>query len=144
MSLLSLVIVFAWQYIGFNTVLFVAGLQSMDEAVYEAATLDGANAWHKFRYITLPALRPTTFFVVASTGILALQLFGEAIVLFPPIGAGPQNSTLTPVVYLYDQGFRQFSQGYASAVAWVLFLLIFIFTFVQFRGQRDEAGQVGV
>ncbi|MEE8601538.1 carbohydrate ABC transporter permease [Euzebya tangerina] len=143
-SLLSLVIVFAWQYIGFNTVLFLAGLQGLDGTVYEAATLDGANAWQKFRYLTLPALRPTTFFVVASTGILALQLFGEAIVLFPPIGAGPQNSTLTPVVYLYDQGFRQFSQGYASAVAWVLFALIFAFTFVQFRRQRDEATEGGV
>ncbi len=104
--------------------------------------LDGANWWQRFRNITLPSLRPTTFFVVASTGILTLQLFGENVVLFPtttPIGGGPQNSTLTPVVYLYEQGFRRFSFGYASAVAWVLFVLIFAFTLVQFRRQRAEA-----
>jgi ABC-type sugar transport system permease subunit len=142
LALISLVIVFAWQYVGFNTVLFLAGLQSIDPTLHEAAMIDGASRWQRFRFITIPQLAPTTFFVVASTGILALQLFGEAVVLFPsftPIGAGPQNSTLTPVVYLYDQGFRRFAQGYASAVAWVLFLLIFAFTFVQFRRQRAEA-----
>ncbi|MFT5222190.1 MAG: ABC-type sugar transport system permease subunit, partial [Glaciecola sp.] len=83
------------------------------------------------------------FFVGASTGILALQLFGESVVLFPtttPAGAGPGNATLTPVVYLYEQGFRRFSQGYASAVAWILFALIFAFTFLQFQRQREQVG----
>ena len=141
LALITLVIVFSWQYVGFNTVLFLAGLQSIDPTLTEAARIDGANRWQRFRFITLPQLAPTTFFVVASTGILALQLFGEAVVLFPtytPVGSGPQGSTLTPVVYLYDQGFRRFAQGYASAVAWVLFLLIFAFTFVQFRRQRAD------
>jgi ABC-type sugar transport system permease subunit len=142
-ALFSLVIVFAWQYLGYNAVLFLAGLQGVDRTLHEAAMLDGANRWQRFRNITLPALRPTTFFVVASMGIFTLQLFSENVVLFPtttPIGAGPQNSTLTPVVYLYEQGFRRFAFGYASAVAWVLFLVIFAFTFVQFRRQRDEVG----
>jgi ABC-type sugar transport system permease subunit len=141
-ALFSLVIVFSWMFIGYNAVLFLAGLQGVDNTLYEAAMLDGANWWQRFRNITLPSLRPTTFFVVASTGILTLQLFGENVVLFPtttPIGGGPQNSTLTPVVYLYEQGFRRFSFGYASAVAWVLFVLIFAFTLVQFRRQRAEA-----
>jgi ABC-type sugar transport system permease subunit len=141
-ALFSLVIVFSWMFIGYNAVLFLAGLQGVDNSLYEAAMLDGANRWQRFRNITLPSLRPTTFFVVASTGILTLQLFGENVVLFPtttPIGAGPQNSTLTPVVYLYEQGFRRFAFGYASAVAWVLFLLIFAFTLVQFRRQREQA-----
>jgi len=141
-ALFSLVIVFSWMFIGYNAVLFLAGLQGVDGTLYEAAMLDGANRWQRFRNITLPSLRPTTFFVVASTGILTLQLFGENVVLFPtttPIGAGPQNSTLTPVVYLYEQGFRRFAFGYASAVAWVLFLLIFAFTLVQFRRQREQA-----
>lgn len=141
-ALFSLVIVFSWMFIGYNAVLFLAGLQGVDSTLYEAAMLDGANRWQRFRHITLPSLRPTTFFVVASTGILTLQLFGENVVLFPtttPIGAGPQNSTLTPVVYLYEQGFRRFAFGYASAVAWVLFLLIFAFTLVQFRRQREQA-----
>ncbi len=141
-ALYSLVIVFAWQYLGFNAVLFLAGLQGIQRDLYEAAAIDGAGWWARFRHITLPQLAPTTFFVVATTGILTLQLFGEAVVLFPtnqPIGSGPANSTITPVVYLYDQGFRRFSQGYASAVAWVLFALIFVFTYLQFRRQRDEA-----
>jgi ABC-type sugar transport system permease subunit len=140
-ALYSLVIVFAWQYVGLNTVLFLAGLQGVPADLYEAAHLDGANRWQRFRNITLPMLKPTTFFVVATTGILALQLFSENVLLFgrtTPIGAGPSNSTLTPVVYLYEQGFRRFAQGYASAVAWVLFLLIFAFTFVQFQRQRAE------
>ncbi|MEO2106051.1 MAG: sugar ABC transporter permease, partial [Actinomycetota bacterium] len=78
LALISLVIVFSWQYVGFNTVLFLAGLQSIDPTLTEAARIDGANRWQRFRFITLPQLAPTTFFVVASTGILALQLFGEA------------------------------------------------------------------
>lgn len=142
-ALYSLVIVFAWQYVGFNTVLFLAGLQGIQTELYEAAALDGAGWWQRFRHITLPQLAPTTFFVVSTTVILTLQLFGEAVVLFPsnqPIGSGPANATITPVVYLYDQGFRRFSQGYASSVAWVLFALIFLFTYVQFRRQRGEAG----
>lgn len=142
-ALFSLVIVFSWQYLGYNAVLFLAGLQGVDHTLHEAAMLDGANRWQRFRNITLPALRPTTFFVVASMGIFTLQLFSENVVLFPtttPIGAGPQNSTLTPVVYLYEQGFRRFAFGYASAVAWALFIVIFAFTFVQFRRQRDEVG----
>ncbi len=141
-ALFSLVIVFSWMFIGYNAVLFLAGLQGIDNTLHEAARIDGANRWQRFRHITLPSLRPTTFFVVASTGILTLQLFGENVVLFPtttPIGAGPQNSTLTPVVYLYEQGFRRFQFGYASAVAWVLFVLIFVFTLVQFRRQRKQA-----
>lgn len=145
-ALFSLVIVFAWQYVGFNTVLFLAGLQGVDSTLHEAAMIDGANRWQRFRNVTLPQLAPTTFFVVAQTGIMALQLFGENVVLFPtttPAGAGPVNSTMTPVVYLYEMGFRRFSQGYASAVAWLLFLLIFAFTFVQFRRQREATESSG-
>ena len=140
-ALFSLVIVFVWQYIGYNAILFLAGLQSIPGDLYEAAHLDGANAWQRFRNITLPQLAPTTFFVVATTGILALQLFSEAVILFAnftPPGAGPNNATLTPVGYLYQEGFQRFSQGYASAVAWVLFALIFAFTFIQFQRQRAE------
>lgn len=140
-ALFSLAIVFSWMFVGYNAVLFLAGLQSIDQTLHEAAILDGANRWQRFRHITVPELRPTTLFVVASTGILTMQLFAENVVLFPattPIGAGPQNSTLTPVVYLWDQGFRRFAFGYASAVAWVLFVLIFVFTLIQFRRQRAK------
>ena len=141
-ALFSLVIVFAWQYVGYNAVLFLAGLQGVAAELYEAAQIDGATRWQRFRNITLPQLAPTTFFVVATTGILALQLFSEAVILFSnftPPGAGPDNATLTPVGYLYQQGFQRFAQGYASSVAWVLFLFIFAFTFIQFQRQRADA-----
>jgi ABC-type sugar transport system permease subunit len=141
-ALFSMVIIFVYQYLGFSTVLFLAGLQGVSADLYEAAMLDGANRWQRFRNITLPQLAPTTFFVVATTGINALQLFAEPVVLFSnftPPGSGPNNAALTPVGYLYQQGFQRFAQGYASAVAWVLFLLIFAFTFVQFQRQRAQA-----
>lgn len=135
-ALLSIVIVFAWMTFGFNTVLFLAGLQGIPNDLMEAAQLDGATAWNRFRHITVPLLRPTTFFVVTITMIQATQLFDIVFVLMIP-PEGPNNSTLTPVLYLYQQGFQQFSQGYASAVAWVLFVLIFGLTLLQFRRNRS-------
>ena len=139
-ALMSVMIVFAWQTIGFNTVLFLAGMQSVPGSLYEAAEIDGANAWNKFRKITIPMLKPTTVFVVATTTILALQLFNEPFILnapqLPPNGVN--NSTLTPVIYLYQNAFERFNQGYASAIAWVLFILIFGITLFYFRRQGDE------
>jgi ABC-type sugar transport system permease subunit len=107
--------------------------------LYEAATVDGAGRWARFRHVTLPLLAPTTFFVVTTTTILALQLFEQVFILMNP-PEGPNNSTVTVVSYLYRSGFQNFRQGYASAIAWVLFLLIFIFTFFQFRSQRADSG----
>ena len=139
-ALLSVIIVFAWQTIGFNTVLFLAGMQSIGGDLYQAAAIDGAGPWTQFRKITVPLLRPTTVFVVATTTILALQLFNEPFILnapqLPP--NGPNNATLTPVIYLYQNAFERFNQGYASAIAWVLFLLIFAITLFYFRRQGDE------
>ena len=140
-ALLSIGIVFAWMTFGFNTVLFLAGLQGIPNDLMEAAQLDGATTWERFRYITVPLLRPTTFFVVTMTMIQATQLFDIVFILMVP-PEGPNNSTLTPVLYLYQQGFQQFSQGYASAVAWVLFILIFGLTLLQFR--RNQAAEEGM
>lgn len=140
-ALLAIGIVFAWMTFGFNTVLFLAGLQGIPNDLMEAAQLDGATTWERFRYITVPLLRPTTFFVVTMTMIQATQLFDIVFVLMVP-PEGPNNSTLTPVLYLYQQGFQQFSQGYASAVAWVLFILIFGLTLLQFR--RNQAAEEGM
>jgi ABC-type sugar transport system permease subunit len=132
-------VVFAWTTVGFNSVLFLAGLQGVPADLYEAATIDGANRWQRFRNITLPSVSATTFFVVATTTILAMQLFTEPFVLKGLDPGGPNNATLTPVMYLYESGFQNFEFGYASAIAWVLFGLIFIFTIVQYRRQRAEA-----
>ncbi|HMQ30664.1 MAG TPA: sugar ABC transporter permease [Chloroflexaceae bacterium] len=132
----SIIIMAAWQLLGFNTILFLAGLQGVPGEVYEAATIDGASTWQRFRYMTLPLLAPTTFFVVTTTLIATLQVFSEPFVMTPPPGGGPNNSTMTAVLYLYQLGFNRFAQGYAAAVAWVVFLFIFAVTIVQFRLQR--------
>lgn len=138
-ALVSIVIVFSWMTFGFNTVLYLAGHQAIPKDLYEAAELDGANAWQRFKRITVPQLRNTTFYVVATTSILAMQLFDVVWVLTNPPGS-PDNATQTPVLHLYNKGFQESQQGYASAVAWVLFVFIFGLTVVQFRRQQETAG----
>ncbi len=135
--LISIVFLAAWQLIGFNTVLFLAGLQGVPTILYEAAYVDGAGRWQQFRHVTLPLLAPTTFFVMVTTIITGLQVFNEPYALIPqrPI---PLPAT-TSVYYLYRTGFFNFEFGYASAVAWLLFALIFVITLVQFRFSRAGA-----
>ncbi|MBC7879617.1 MAG: ABC transporter permease subunit [Anaerolineales bacterium] len=137
-ALLAVVIIAAWQTMGFNTVLFLAGLQNIPRELYEAATVDGAGAWDKFWRITLPMLAPTTFYVVSTTTIQAMQVFEQVFILMNP-PEGPNNSTITLVLYLYRNGFQNFQQGYASAIAWVLFIVIFGLTLVQFQRQRRSS-----
>jgi ABC-type sugar transport system permease subunit len=138
-ALVSVVIVFAWMTFGFNTVLYLAGHQAIPGDLYEAAELDGANAWRRFTRITIPQLRNTTFYVVATTSILAMQLFDIVWILTDPPGS-PDNATQTPVLHLYFKGFQESQQGYASAVAWVLFVLIMGLTIIQFQRQNEQAG----
>ena len=143
-ALLSMVIVFAWMSFGFNTVLYLAGHQAIPKELYEAAEIDGANTWQVFRRITVPQLRNTTFYVVITTSILALQLFDIVWILARPVAGGPNFATQTPVLTLYQEAFTNNRQGYASALAWVLFIIIFSFTSFQFRRQRSEASAGGV
>jgi ABC-type sugar transport system permease subunit len=137
-ALISIIIMASWQMVGYNTVLFLAGLQNIPGELYEAATVDGAGSWAKFRRVTIPLLAPTTFFVLTTTVIRAMQVFEEIFVLMGQYPAGPNNSTLSIVLYLYQKGFQRFEQGYASAIAWVLFLLIFGATLFQFQRQRTS------
>ncbi|MBL8063963.1 MAG: sugar ABC transporter permease [Anaerolineales bacterium] len=137
-ALLAIIIIAAWQTMGFNTVLFLAGLQNIPGELYEAATVDGAGAWNKFWGITLPMLAPTTFYVVSTTTIQAMQVFEQVFILMNP-AEGPNNSTITLVLYLYRSGFQNFQQGYASAIAWVLFIVIFGLTLIQFQRQRRSS-----
>jgi ABC-type sugar transport system permease subunit len=137
-ALLAVIIIAAWQTMGFNTVLFLAGLQNIPGELYEAATVDGAGTWDKFWRITLPMLAPTTFYVVTTTTIQAMQVFEQVFILMNP-PEGPNNSTLTLVLYLYRSGFQNFKQGYASAIAWVLFIVIFGLTLIQFQRQRKSS-----
>ena len=140
-ALIAVVIMAAWQMLGFNTVLFLAGLQTIPGVLYEAALVDGASSWQKFWRITLPLLAPTTFFVLTTTLIRAMQVFEEIFILMGQYPAGPGNSTLTMVLYLYQKGFQRFEQGYASAIAWVLFALIFGITLIQFQRQRASGAE---
>lgn len=143
-ALLAMVIVFAWMNFGFNTVLYLAGHQAIPKDLYEAAEIDGARTWKIFRRITVPQLRNTTFYVLITTSILALQLFDIVWILSTPQPGGPDNATMTPVIALYNEAFRDNNRGYASALAWVLFIIIFGFTFAQFRRDRDAATPGGV
>jgi len=136
-ALLAIIIISAWQTMGFNTVLFLAGLQNIPGELYEAATVDGAGAWRKFWDITLPLLAPSTFYVLTTTSISAMQVFEQVFILMNP-PEGPNNATITLVLYLYRSGFQNFKQGYASAIAWVLFIVIFGITLLQFQRQRKS------
>ena len=137
LALLSLIITAAWRNIGYFAIIFLAGLQGIDTMYYEAAKIDGADAWACFWRITLPLLRPTILFVVVMSVILSFQVFALVYVM---TGGGPAGSTSVIVFYLYQQAFTYFRMGYASAVGYVLFVIIFILTLMQFKlfGKRVE------
>lgn len=118
---------------GTNMLLYLAGLQSIPTQVQEAARIDGANAWQVFWRVTLPLLTPTIFFNVVLNMIGSFQVFTQAFVL---TNGGPNNATLTMVLLIYRKAFQNFSFGYASAIAWVLFLIILAFTLVVFRSSN--------
>lgn len=134
-ALFAIAIMVVWQTVGFNTVLFLAGLQNIPKSLYEASTIDGAGPVTRFFRITIPMLAPTTFFVVVTSTIQSLQLF-EQVYIATSNPETINNATLSVVFYLYQNGFERFKQGYASATAWVLFLLIFAVTIVQYRRQK--------
>lgn len=131
----SIIVMAAWRNLGFAMVVFLAGLQTIPRSLYEAASIDGAGRWTAFRHVTLPLLRPTTLFIVVITTIGYLQLFEEPFVM---TNGGPLDKTLSISMYMYREGFRFFHQGYAAAIAWVLFLLVAVVAFVQFRVLRSE------
>lgn len=121
-SMLSITIVGIWKNVGFNMVVFLAGLQSIPEHLYEAAKIDGANRFQRFWYITLPQLKPTLFFVLVITIIGSFRLFTPVFVM---TDGGPLASSHTIVYYFYDVAFKQFNMGYGSAMAVFLFAVVF-------------------
>lgn len=131
----SLIVMSAWRNMGYLVVIFLAGLQTVPKEMHEAASIDGAGAWNRFRYITVPILRPTLLFGGVVTMIGYLQFFEEPFVMTQ---GGPLDRTLSAAYYTYNQfGFGNYS--YAAAMSYVLFVVIAIVTFVQFRllGNRD-------
>lgn len=132
----SIIAMAVWRNLGFAMIVFLAGLQTIPSSLYEAAAIDGAGRMQGFRYITLPMLRPTVLFMTVITTIGYLQLFEEPFVL---TGGGPLDATLSITMYMYQQGFTFFRQGYASAIAYVLFVIVAIVAFLQFKFLRSDA-----
>jgi multiple sugar transport system permease protein len=132
-AMFSILLLSIWQGVGFQMVIYLAGLQEIPEELYEAAALDGANGWQRFRYITLPGLRNTTLFVAISTTILAFKLFVQVDVMTFGQG-GPELSTITPILHMVNEGFREAQNvGYASAIAVVFVLIVLGISLVQRR-----------
>lgn len=129
----SLVTIDLWTAVGgTRMVIFLAGLQGIPRELYEAAAIDGAGAWRRFRHVTLPMLTPTIFFVTVLTVIFALRVFTSAYIA---TGGGPAYATWFYTFHLFKQAFQFFSMGYASALGWILMVVLLAFTFVQFRLQ---------
>lgn len=125
----SVVLVAVWKNVGFNVLLFLAGLQSVPEQLYDAARVDGARPWQQLRYITLPMLAPVTLFLSVINSINAFQLFAEPLIL---TDGGPGDASRTLVLYLYETAFTSFDLGYASTLALVLFVLLLVLGGLQF------------
>jgi ABC-type sugar transport system permease subunit len=118
--------VIAWQYFGFNMLIFIAGLQSISPEVYEAAEVDGASRVQIATKITLPLLKPVFMFTFITSVIGGLQLFDAPLML----GNGPENSTMTMVMYLFETAFKNFNYSYGAAIAYAIFVIIMFFSLI--------------
>ncbi len=130
LAVVSIVAMSVWKGLGYNVIIFLAGLQNVPEELHEAALMDGANAWQRFWNVTWPLLSPTTYFVLLMTTISSFQVFAQIFMLY---AGNATDSSRVVVYYLYEKGFQTFEFGYATAMAYVLFLVIFTFTCLQRR-----------
>lgn len=135
----AIILMAVWKNFGFNMVIFIAGLQSISDRLYEAAAIDGAGSWQQFRYVTSPALAPTFLFVTVMTVIGYCQLFAEPYVMTQ---GGPAHSTLSIVLLMYEQGFRWWNLGYAAAIAFTLFAIVLTLTALTIRARAFGARAV--
>ncbi len=131
----SVVLVTLWWRVGFNMLIYLAGLQGIGQDVYEAARLDGASGWQQFRHITVPLVGPSTFFLLIMNVIYSFQVFD---IIFVLTGGGPRNATSVLVTYAYDTGFVTRDQGYAAAIGMVLLLIMLCFTAIQWRTNKSR------
>jgi multiple sugar transport system permease protein len=130
-----LILLSIWKQLGFNMVVFLAGLQTIPPSRYEAAELDGANAWQQFWHVTLPGLRPTLIFVIITTVIFTLRSFEQVYVM---TGGGPLNTTNLLVFYIYQEAFAQFDFGYAAAAATVLLAITLVLVYLQLKNWTED------
>lgn len=129
----AIIFMSVWQGFGYNMLLFTAGIHAVPSTYYDAARVDGASRWRVFRSITVPLISPSLFFGIMLTVITSFQVFTQVYVL---TDGGPGTSSTTLVYWLFEKGFNDYAMGYASAIAWVLFLIVIILTIVQLRLQR--------
>jgi multiple sugar transport system permease protein len=127
-AMAGVILTTVWKDIGFVTVIYLAGLQEIPESLGEAASLDGAGTWQRFRFVTFPMLAPTTFFVTTISLISSFQVFDQVFIM---TGGGPVGATTTMVQLIYKNAFSYSAMGYASAISWILFALIFSVTLIQ-------------
>jgi multiple sugar transport system permease protein len=131
----SIVLMTLWWTMGGSMIILLAGLANIPQEYYEAASIDGAGIWKKFWNITLPSLRPVLLFVVIMNIIASFQVFGQTYIV---TGGGPELSTRVMVHYIYDTAFGEYRMGYAAAVSWLLFLVIAVFSFIQFKSMKGK------
>jgi multiple sugar transport system permease protein len=131
----AVILMSIWGGAGYHMVIYLAGLQAIPEEFYDAAKVDGANGWQRLFYVTIPLLKPTTLFLFITSLIGSFQVFTQIYIM---TSGGPLNRTSTIGYYLYDKAFRDFDMGYASAIAYALFAMIFVFTLIQLRVMRRE------
>ncbi|WP_138756107.1 carbohydrate ABC transporter permease [Paenibacillus sinopodophylli] len=134
-SLVAIMIIYIWQLIGYQIIIFLAGMTNIPDELYEAAKIDGANGTQQFRLITLPLLAPTTFFVAITSTISSFKVFDMIKFL---TNGGPVHSSTVIVYQIYEEGFKNFRMGYASAMSWVLFLLILLVTSITWITQSRK------
>lgn len=134
-ALPSVILMSVWLNIGYVIMIYTAALQNVSQDLYEAADLDGANGWQQLLHVTLPTLRPTTFFLVITTIINSFKVFGQINIMTQ---GGPGNATSVLVHYIYKSAFTFYDMGYASAMSWILFIVLFAITIIQMRGQRER------
>lgn len=130
----SLIIIGVWHSLGYNMVIYLAGLQGIPQELYEAARIDGAGRWAQVRYVTVPLITPTAFFILVLSIIGSFQVWTITYLLTQ---GGPAGATLTLSYYIYQQGFQWFHMGFAAALAYVLFAIVFIATMIQFKLQKQ-------
>jgi multiple sugar transport system permease protein len=135
-AMLAIIIMSVWQGAGMQMMLFLAGLQGIPDSLYEAASIDGANAWQKFWNVTLPGLRNTTIFIIVTITIAAFGLFDQVFVM---TNGGPSDATTTVAFMMVRVGWREQNIAYASAIAVTFFLIILAINLIQRRALREEA-----
>lgn len=137
-ALIGIIIMTVWTAIGYAMVLYLAGMQGVPKELYEASAIDGASAFQRFYYITIPMLKPTTFLIAITLVIASFQVFGSVQIM---TNGGPLNSSLVLSLYMYTQAFEFMDMSYGATISWLLFVVIFIVTLIQWQGQKKLKDQ---